>query len=178
MAEGAVARRNRILRIYGVILVVGLLSLIVYCVTRPGFDLTTPETTLATFKRAMDERRWSVAEKCLTDGCREHYADSIRDRSLFNFYSPHGYQVDGGHRFVPNWKVGEIVTEEDKGTARARIVSGVFVIGGNQAAFRLSLRKGEDGLWRVDGPQVDFKRYYDRYIPSEARDWAREAERK
>jgi hypothetical protein len=178
MSQGAVARRNRTLKIYGIILVAGAVSLIVYCATRPDFDLTTPKLTLATFKRAMDDRRWSVAEKCLTNKCREYYGEAIRDRSLFNFYSPHGYQVDGNYKFVPHWKVGEIVVKEDKGTARAKIVSKVFVIGGNQAAFWLSLKKCEDDLWRVDGPQVNFKHYYDRYIPSEARSWARDAERK
>jgi hypothetical protein len=126
----------------------------------------------------MDQRRWSVAEQCLTEECRQHYADSIADRSLFDFYSPYGYRVEGTYKFVPNWQRGEVTVNREKGTARARIVSKVFVVGGNEASFSLSLKRGRDGLWRVNGPRVDMQHYYDRYIAGEARGWAARAERK
>jgi hypothetical protein len=178
MPQGAVARRNRILKIYGIVLLLGSVSLIVYCATRQSFDLSTPDAALDTFKRAMDEHRWSVAERCLSARAREHYAEMIADRSIFDFYSPHGYVVGDSYTFKPNWEKGEVTVDEGKGTARAQIVSRAFVLGGKQAAFWLHLEKGDDGLWRVDGPRVNLKSYYQRHIPEKAQGWAAGAERK
>jgi len=176
MATGAVARRNRTLKIYGLVLLVGIVALVVYCATRPGFDLSTPEKALDTFKRAMDDHRWSQAEKCLTDRCREHYAQHLADRTIFDFYSPDGYRISPDYRMIPRWRRQEIVVTGPR--ARAHIVTKVFVIGGNQAGFWLQLKKGDDGLWRVDGPRVNIQSFYDRYIPDEAKGWGRRVERK
>ncbi len=174
MPQGAVARRNRRLKIYGIVLVAGVACLAVYCATRPGFDLSTPKKTLDTFKEAMDESRWSVAEKCLTIRCREHYAEPLADRTLFDFYSPDGYIVAEGQTFRPKWEVGKIEASGD--TARARASAKLPLLGGEQFGFWLELVKGGDGLWRVDGPRVEFKREYQRLIPEVAKGWGKRVE--
>lgn len=174
MPEGAVARRTRRLKIYGIVLLLGAACAVVYCATRPGFDLSTPQSALDTFERAMEERRWSVAEKCLSDRCRGHYAAAITDRSLFDFYSPDGYIVTEGQTFRPKWEVGKIEVKEN--TARARIAANLPLLGGEQFGFWLELVKGGDGLWRVDGPRVEFKREYGRLIPDVAKGWAKRFE--
>ncbi len=174
MPQGAVARRNRRLKIYGSVVLLAGACAVVYCATRPGFDLSTPESALDTLERAMKARRWSVAEKCLSDRSREHYADAIKDRSLFDFYSPYGYVVADGQTFTPEWKVRDIkVTGE---TARARISAGLPLIGAGQFSLWLDLVQGEDGLWRVDGPLVEFKQQYERLIPPKGKGWAKRFE--
>ena len=176
MPENAITRRNRRLIWMGSALLLGIICLTVYCTRRPGFDLSTPERALETFKRAMDGRRWSQAETCLTDRCREHYQKPVEDRRIFEFWSPHGYTVTQAHRLVPDWKVREI--EVRGGKARARIATTVPLMGGEQAGFWLELVRCPDGLWRVDGPLENFDYWYDRLIPPEARGWGQRVERR
>jgi hypothetical protein len=173
--RGAIARRNRVLKIYGLILVAGILGLAGYCAMRPGFDLSTPEKALKTFQRAMDDQRWSVAEKCLTPECHKHYEASIADRSLFDFYNPYGYTTEFGN-FPRDWRVASI--EKKEASAQAWIGSGLPFIGANQAGFYLYLVRCPDGLWRVDGPREDVVKRYEQYIPERARGWAAAEERR
>jgi hypothetical protein len=163
------------LRIYGLVLLAGAVSAVVYCSCRPRFDLSTPQKALDTFKRAMDGRRWSEAERCLSDACREHYAAPLADRRIFDLYSPYGYETEFG-KLVPDWRVSSV--EATGGRARARVSSGLPVIGGEQLGFWLELERGPDGLWRVDGPREDFEAWYARVIPGPARGWGAQNERR
>jgi hypothetical protein len=177
MAKGAVARRNRTLRIYGAVLLVGIVALIVYCSRGRSFDLSTPKSALETFQWTMDDHRWSEAEKCMSDECRKYYAEYIADRRIFDLYKPpQGYVVGGDHRFRANWEIGEITVKGD--TARAKIKAKAFIMGAGQAYVTLDLRKCADGLWRIDGPRVNFMNYYDHYIDDKDKGWAKTAERK
>ncbi len=173
--RGAVARRNRALKIYAVILLAGVLGLVGYCATRPGFDLSTPERALDSFKQAMDDQRWALAEKCLTPGCHAHYAEAIADRRLFDFYSPYGYTAEGYH-LPRDWHVKSI--EKRETTARAWVALQLPLVGSDQAGFWLELVRCPDGLWRVDGPREDFVTRYDQFLPERARGWAAAEERK
>jgi len=175
--QGAVARRNRTLKIYGGVLLVGIAALVVYCSRGRSFDLTTPQRALETFQWALDEHRWSEAEKCLSAECREYYAAEIEDRTLFDLYNPEGgYVVGGDHRFHPNWRIGKVTVKGD--TARARVKAQAFIMGGNQAYVTLNLKKSADGLWRIHGPRVNFMSYYRKYIDERDRGWAKRAERR
>ncbi len=176
MSDGAVARRNRTLKIYGGVILVGIAAIIVYCAQGRSFDLTTPKSALETFQWTMDEHRWSESEKCLSDECREYYGEQIADRTLFDIYNPRGgYVVGGDHRFHPKWKIGEITVKGDR--ASAKIKAQAFIMGAGQASVALHLKKCADGLWRIDGPRVNFMSYYDRYIDDRDKGWARKAER-
>jgi hypothetical protein len=179
--RGAIARRNRVLKVYGLVLVAGILGLVGYCAMRPGFDLSTPEKALKTFQRAMDDQRWSVAEKCLTPECHKHYEASIADRSLFDFYNPNGYTVES-YNFPRDWRVRSVEKndkdEKKATTAQAWICSGLPFAGADQAGFNLYLVRCPDGLWRVDGPREDVVKRYEQYIPERARGWAAAEERR
>jgi hypothetical protein len=164
------------LKIYGIVLLVGTVALIVYCSRGHSFDLTTPEKALESFKWTMDQRRWSRAEECLSEECRQYYAQWIEDRSIFDLYHPEGYVIAGDQRFNPEWKIGRVTRQGD--TARARIIADVFLMGGRDIYITLDLKKCSDGRWRVDGPRVDFMRYYRQYIPEDSRGWARRVEKR
>jgi len=142
---------------------------------RPRFDLSSPERSLKTFQHAMDDRRWSEAERCLSARCREHYRKAITDRRLFDFYSPYGY-VCAGYRLIPDWRVRSLETDGEK--ARARISTEVPIIRTEEFGFFLQLVREPDGLWRVDGPLEDFDRHYEELIPEQAKGWAAEKERR
>ena len=172
MALNAVQRRNRTLKIYAGLLVVGALAGVIYCVTRPGFDLSTPQNTMDSFKRAMDGCRWSEAEKCLSAECREHYSEMIKDRRLFDFYSPYGYESGFG-KFRINWQLLK-VEKVDENRARARIGSRHPLGGAEQFGFWMQLVKEPDGLWRMTGPlEENIEDLYERVMPEKARGWAR-----
>lgn len=168
--RGAEARRNRILKIYAAALLAALTLLAGYCALRPGFDLSTPERTMRSFKRAMDRRRWAQAEACLSAGCRAHYAPFIADRRLFDFYSPYGYETEWGS-FLPDWRYRQVeITGE--GAARVRIYSGLPLVPAERAGFWMTLVRGPDGRWRVDGPRENCAALYEQLIPEGARGWA------
>jgi hypothetical protein len=151
-------------------------ALLLWLWTRPGFDLSTPEKCLGTFQRAMDGRRWSEAERCLSARCREHYRAPIADRRLFDFYSPYGYVLAANYRLIPDWRVRSVRTFGERATAR--ISTNVPIIRTEQFGFDLELVREPDGLWRVDGPLEDFDRNYEELIPEEAKGWAAAKERK
>ncbi len=172
-AGGAVARRNRTLKIYGIVALLAAVAVIVYCATRPGFDLSTPEKTMDTFKRAMDGYRWSEAARCLSPACREHYAKPVADRRIFEFYSPFGYDTEFG-RVNCEWRLKNVRAKGSR--ARADVCpTGLY---GNNAVLTLELEKGEDGMWRVCGPLVDFEMWYKRLIPTDAHGWAKAVEKR
>ncbi|HOX04991.1 MAG TPA: hypothetical protein PK280_01205 [Planctomycetota bacterium] len=174
--RGAIARRNRTLKLYAAVLLAVALVLTGYCVLRPGFDLSTPERTMASFKKALDDRRWSLAEKCLTADCHAHYAPAIADRTLFDFYSPHGYDTPFG-RFIPNWKVRRVERTSDS-AARVWVASGMPFVQEEQAGFYMYLVRSPDGLWRIDGPRERFAEWYELLIPKDAQGWAAAEERR
>jgi hypothetical protein len=172
MALNAVQRRNRTLKVYGGLALVGILVCIIYCATRPGFDLSTPQNTMDSFKRAMDGYRWSEAEKCLSAECREHYAGVIRNRKLFDFYSPYGYETGFG-KYKVHWQLIKIENRDDD-SARARIGTRHPLGGAEQFGFWMSLKREADGMWRITGPlQNNIEGLYERVMPEEARGWAK-----
>jgi hypothetical protein len=178
MPANAIERRRRTLRIYGLVLLAAIIAVLVYCFCGARFDLSTPEKTLASFKRAMDEHRWSTAELCLTEECRAHYAAALADRRIFDFYSPYGYESELG-KFVPDWRVTSVeLLKDDKNRARARISGAPVILGGDAVGLWLDLVRCPDGLWRVDGPLEDFEQWYERLIPARARGWGKEVERR
>jgi hypothetical protein len=172
-AGGAVARRNRTLKVYGMVALLAGGAAIVYCATRPGFDLSTPGKALDTFQRAMDGHRWEEAAKCLSRACRQHYAGPIADRRLFEFYSPFGYDTEFG-RVNCEWYVKNVKAEGDRALADL-CPRGPY---GGQAVLRLQLEKGSDGMWRVCGPLEDFEVWYKRLIPTDAHGWAKAVEKR
>ena len=176
MALNALERRRRTLRVYGLVLLAALVSAVVYCACGSRFDLSTPEKALDTFKRAMDAHRWTTAELCLTAACREHYAAPLADRRIFDFYSPYGYETEIG-KAVPDWRV-TAVKKLDGDRAQARISGAPLILGGDPFSLWLDLVRCPDGLWRVDGPRVDFESYYLQLIPERARGWGRQVERR
>jgi hypothetical protein len=150
-------------------------GLIIWLVTRPRFDLSTPERCLKTFQRAMDGRRWSVAERCLSARCRAHYRKALDDRRIFDFYSPYGYRYSG-QPLIPNWRVRSVETSGQ--TALARISSALPLIRVEEFGFDMPLVREADGLWRIDGPLEDLDHWYEEIIPEAAKGWAAEEERR
>lgn len=150
-------------------------GVVVWLATRPRFDLSTPEKCLKTFQRAMDDRRWATAERCLSSRCREHYRKALDDRRIFDFYSPYGYRYYG-HAVIPNWRLRSVRTAG--GAATARISSNLPLIRVEEFGFDMQLVREADGLWRVDGPLEDFEHWYQEVIPELARGWAADEERR
>jgi hypothetical protein len=174
--RGAIARRNRVLKIYGIVLLAGILGMAGYCTLRARFDLSSPERTLASFQRALDKHRWSVAEKCLTPECHQHYESAIADRTLFDFYNPYGYETPFG-RFPSEWRVRS-VEKTGPAAAQAWVSSGMPLLSREQAGFSMYLVRCPDGLWRIDGPRENVAGWYEILIPKQAQGWAAAEERR
>ena len=170
--ESGPRRRRLWPALAGAALAAGLIG---WLVTRPGFDLSTPEKCLKTFQRAMDDRRWATAERCLSSRCREHYRKALDDRRIFDFHSPYGYRW-GEHPIIPNWRVRSVQTAGQ--TATARISSNLPLIRVEEFGFDMQIVREADGRWRVDGPLEDFEHWYQEIIPERARGWAADEERR
>ena len=135
-----------------------------------SLDLSSPKATLLSYKRAIQERNWNLAEKCYSEEFRKAFKIPIQDRRLFDYYITKGFKgKTAGILPIQDISSDMIIRIPENKSSFTYLLApkNIFNTAECLLVYEVTFRKESDG-WKIEGSMLshkDFDKIYKEEIP-------------